>query len=1323
MKMTLIQYGVAILSGGLLASLWEPFSQSGNVWFALVPLLFLLRRRVSLKRSFGLGFTCGFVAWSVQLSWMLSLTETGGPWPLVVPALLGLSAVLAAYIGLFAFLAAFLRQKLSQQPGPIRILEGFIIEPVLWAGIECLRSHLFSGFAWNPLALATTSILPVAQIAAVGGSVALSALVVAVNGAITTIIERFWKSVLRQAPTQWSAKILLSLESVLPFVLFLIVFVWGYTRLQTYQQVPEKRVATVIVERTEVPSIFEEPFDTADFVLRKGKEIADLLPFFKADLWIWPESAISNVQFPNINLQRRLVALSQQADVPLFLGGLYLTADKEWYNAAMLITKEGFDYEQVYGKRHLVPFGEYIPFDRTFPWLQQFVPGGVACVAGEKVKMVTTPSGLRVGPLICFEDTVASVARESVLAGAEILVNMSNDAWYATSAEPEQHAQQAILRTIETGVPMVRSTNHGVNTVIDAVGRVQVIEGFPTRVAVTATPFALTYLRYGEMVFGVPCVMCVLGLIFMLLLGRFIPKRVVAVSAILLVCCMPMMAQANEALLPTAEMSLDDGNVNLAERTARTLLAKIGLTPEDRAKAEEILIRSALKKGEWDAAMKHIEACPELPANRRLAFTLAALSGKGDFAQVLKVYEESQVSTDDSWGVTALRYALLAAQELGKKLLAAQRFEEVHKAKGASDMVKAENALAWDAYLPNEASRAALLEGAQKADRGGVFLSCALALPKAYASVNPKPAIECLESLLALEGLSTTVEARLALTAAQLVTKREDKVTYARRAVSVAREERIRQESLHTLGNLLCDSPSTFTEGISHLNQAVVLNPSTSQAPFIQFKIAEALHASGDQLEALKAYNRYLESYDVPELAIPVRQGKGRLLCALERYDEALALFLEAADIAQTTELRLGLLTEAADAAMSAGRYSRAIDLYRQLLRDGARSGIRLSLARTLEAAGEKEASRKEYLAVREDVSSSETEIFTAAMRLAGMLLEEKRYTEALADYTRLTSELKEDTLLQQVYLERGRIYYLTEQLQNATADFNRVNQWGGEASEEARFFLVLCLYRQGEDEQARELADAYVKVFPDSPRIPDVVLWIAKSDFNRGEYTAAKKEFLTFAERWPNDVRVPNTLYLSARAAFQNQEYSTTVELVGRLAKTFPEAEVMPQARFLQAEALVEQARHAEARDLLEALIRRYPNADWIAEAYGLRGDCLAYTAIDDPERYNLALASYREAVLRLEDDLDISLMYLFRIGRVLERQNLRDDAAEQYTKLIYRVLNCPEISAVGKQWFQKALAQLRAIEVSRGNLSAFETLLRRVRRAQIPGVELPWY
>lgn len=1320
---TLVQCGVAILSGLFLASLWEPFNQPGNVWFALVPLLFLLRNTPSLKRSFGLGVLSGMVAWTGQLWWMLSLTEVGGPWPLVVPAWLALSLVMSLYMGLFALLTSYLRQRFSKAPGIARVGLVVCLEPILWAGTEAMRATLFTGFSWNPLALATTSILPIAQVAAVGGTVALSALVVAVNGAITSIIERFWWSVRHQGPKTWSEKVFLSAESVIPFAVLLVAFLWGSVRVREYYATPTERDAVMIVEYTENPSVFEGFFDAQGAMTKRVQEVAEIVSFFKADLWVWPESSINDTVFPNYAVQDKLAALSAKVGTPFLFGGLYWGDAGYWLNAAMMVSAGKFHYDQVYAKRHLVPFGEYVPFDKKFPWLQKFVPCGQSCAPGEKVKVVTTPSGLRVGPLICFEDTVASVARDSVNEGAQILVNMSNDSWYANSAEPEQHAQQAILRCIETGVPMVRSTNYGVNTAIDAVGRSRVIETIPTRLPVREKPFASLYLTWGEAVFGGPCAAFVLCLLCTIILRRMFTKKAAIIAAVLVIGCLPKVATAEALLLPMAEMAIDDDNVTLAERTAQTILNKIGLDVEERIKAEEILIRAALKRGEWDTVLKHVEGCPEMPANRRLAFMLAAYSGKGDFAQVLKLYDEAHISTEDVWGVTALRYGLLAAQEMGKKLLAAQRFAEVNAAKGATLLVKAENALAWDAYSPNEASRKALLEAAEKADRGGLFLTCALALPKSFATVDPTPALNCLEQLLALEGLSTTIEAQLALAAVALQADYEKKVALARRAATVAREERIRQESLFTLGQLLCEMPTTFKEGVEALNQAVILNPSTTQAPFIQFEIATALHEAGEAQEALKAYNRYLESYAVPALAVPVRQGKGRLLSTIGRNDEALAVFLEAAELATETDLRVGLLSEAADAAFAAGRYSRAIELYRLLLREGARTGIPLKLARTLEAAGDKEGARRGYIEVREDVSSSEDDVFTAVMRLAGMLLAEDRRTEALAEYTRLTTEIQRVDLIQQVYLERGRIYYLMDDLQKARVDFDYVSQTSGVAAEEARFFLVLTLYRLGEDVRARELANAYIEAYPDSPRFPDMILWIAKSDFNRGDYAASMTGFNAFAERWPTDSRVPNAMYLAARSAFQQQEYSTVVEQVRRLAQVHPQAEVIADARFLQAEALIELARHAEARDLLEALIRRYPNADWIAEAYGLRGDCLAYTAIDDPERYALALDSYREAFLRVEDDMDVSLMYQFRIGRVLERQQLRDDAAEQYTKMIYRVVNCPEISAEGKQWFQKALAQLRAIELSRGNLSAFETLLRRVRRAQIPGVELPWY
>jgi apolipoprotein N-acyltransferase len=1321
-KRTLIQFAIAGLSGLLLASLWAPFSQSGNVWFALVPLLLLLRGEITLKRAFGLGWFTGMISWCVQLSWMFCLTDNGGPWPLVVPALLGLSAVLSLYVGLFAIVAVIARRYLSKFDAVGRIAAVAVVEPMLWAATECLRATLFTGFAWNPLALASVHMLPVAQLAAVGGSCAVSAVLVAVNGAIASILERFWQNITHTGPTTWRDKFLRSVESSLPFVILLMLFLMGYARMAAYDKTPKTRNAVIAVQHTTAPCIFQQKTIPQPIWIAE-RETASLLPFFKADLWLWPESAVVGYYFPDPVAQWSLREFARTADTPLLVGGMYQRPDQKWYNAAMLITQDGLDTKQVYGKRHLVPFGEYIPFDKTFPWLQKFCPTGASCEPGDTVQMIQTPSGLKVGPLICFEDTVASVARESVLAGAEILVNMSNDAWYADSAEPAQHAQQAILRCIETGVPMMRSTNQGVNTVIDAVGRVHVIEkgSFPSRAPITEKPFAGAYLQWGELVFGAPCVLLLLGILFAVAMPRGMAKKVAAMLIVGFTLCFPSVSFATETLLPVAEMAIDDGNMSLAERAAQKIVASLGLSPEERARAEEILIRVALKQGAWDEALTRINACPYLSAERRLVFILAALTGKKDYAQVLIIYDESIVSTDTIWGVTALRYSLLAAQELGKKLLAAERFNAIQNAPGATETIKAENALEWDAYSPNEASRKALLTAAEKADQGGVYLKCALALPKAFATSDSASALGCIKRLLALKGLSSVIDAQLSLVAAELSKDTPEKITFARRAVKMARETEVRQKALSTLGGLLCSEEATFEEGLSYLNQAVALNPSAAVAPNIQLQIAEVLHAHRRTDEALKAYNRYLESYNLPALAVNVRQGKGRLLVMMERYDEALAAFLEASRFASTPDQRASLLLEAADAAAAAKRYPRAIELYRQLIRDGARAGIPLRLARCLEDYGQENAAIKEYQAIRDDAFASEQDVQMAVLRLGGIHCKAKRYTEAIAEYTVALQRLKQLELIAQVHLERGRTYYRIDNLPSALADFREVEESNSLSAEEARFFLVLCLYRLGDDAQARVLAEQYVQFYPNSIRIPDVALWIAKSDFNRGDYAAAQEEFISFAKRWPKEVRVANALYLAARSAYQNQNYSATVELVSQLAQQVPESEFIPNARFLQAEALVEQARHAEARDLLNALIRRYPNADWIAEAYGLQGDCLVYTAIDDPERYTLALNSYQEAVLRVEEDLDVSLKYLFRIGRVLERQNQRDEAAEQYTRLIYRVLNCPEISADGRQWFQKSLTRLHTIEAARGNLEAFDQLLYRVQRAQIQGLEYP--
>ena len=112
--------------------------------------------------------------------------------------------------------------------------------------------------------------------------------------------------------------------------------------------------------------------------------------------------------------------------------------------------------------------------------------------------------------------------------------------------------------------------------------------------------------------------------------------------------------------------------------------------------------------------------------------------------------------------------------------------------------------------------------------------------------------------------------------------------------------------------------------------------------------------------------------------------------------------------------------------------------------------------------------------------------------------------------------------------------------------------------------------------------------------------------------------------------------------------------------------------------------------------------------------------TATDDPGRYALASEAYREALTRL-DDPDIEIGYSFKLGRIFEKQQRRNDAAEQYTRLIYRVLAQPEnYSEKGLEWVRKAIARLRTIELARGNRSGFETLIRRIRQAELPGIIL---
>jgi apolipoprotein N-acyltransferase len=195
-------------------------------------------------------------------------------------------------------------------------------------------------------------------------------------------------------------------------------------------------------------------------------------------------------------------------------------------NSAFLFTP-GTNTVQVYRKKHLVPFGEYLPFDKTFTVLQRWAPIGFSCSPGREMTVFELGAGeagargepMRFSVLICFEDVFPYLAREAVQAGARFLVNQTNDAWFDGSHAHVQHMSHCVFRCVENRVPAVRCANSGVSCFIDTIGYIEDeevlertgwglgLQGFKvSRLRVPPGDKGPTfYARHGDLPFAAPC--------------------------------------------------------------------------------------------------------------------------------------------------------------------------------------------------------------------------------------------------------------------------------------------------------------------------------------------------------------------------------------------------------------------------------------------------------------------------------------------------------------------------------------------------------------------------------------------------------------------------------------------------------------------------------------------------------------------------------------------------------------------------------------------------------------------------------------------------
>jgi apolipoprotein N-acyltransferase len=518
----------AISSGLLCTACFPPFNQSWLCWFALTPLIAAIwfsernSKRLWL-RNLALGYVAGVVFFTATFSWFGSLGVLyANFW------LRGLSLLLSIYLGLnFAFWAWFIGLI---APGDFlaswRNLLTAFLAAIAWVAHEWVRGWLFSGFGWNGLGVALHENWPLIQIAELSGVTGLSFVIAFANViAVTTPIRLFREAQTHRVRPHFDLTLTLAgIVGVLAFGLY------------SAQIRPPAKILQVAAVQADIPQ--HEKFDpnfSAEVFERftRLSEIA-LRSSSPPDLLIWPESSMPDpVRDSNTESGSFLSRFSASAKTDLLLGTLDAESGHD-YNAALLISGST-QQMQVYRKIHLVPFGEYIPLRHSFPLFAavagKWVPGDFDAGRDHAVFELTN-SDVRIAPLICFEDTIGDLVRQFVLRGANLLVDVTNDAWFLHSGGSRQHLANAIFRCVETRRPMVRAANTGVTCFVNEFGRVTQIlqdetgstftEGVLTGEIKVPTEGELTfYARHGELFAKLCASLTVIAIVFGLVVRKF----------------------------------------------------------------------------------------------------------------------------------------------------------------------------------------------------------------------------------------------------------------------------------------------------------------------------------------------------------------------------------------------------------------------------------------------------------------------------------------------------------------------------------------------------------------------------------------------------------------------------------------------------------------------------------------------------------------------------------------------------------------------------------------------------------------------------------
>jgi apolipoprotein N-acyltransferase len=517
------------LLGGLLWWLAQPpVGWSALAWLAPLPWLAVIERLEPLSRRQWWGvWLAGGCYWLAALHWIrLPHPATVFGWPL-------LAGYMAVYLVLFVSISRRARQRLR---APL-----WLVAPVVWVGLEWVQLHFMSGFLMAGLSHTQAFSPEVIQVVDLAGAYGLSFLMVLCASGIYVM----WSGI------GWSQKLAGAGNALLTAVAIVFAMVPDRTfidqdgKAPTVALIQSNKLALWDAEPNRDQKIMDRMVALTEQAIAgrrsTGPQATAQSP--QPDLIIWPESMFRTAMLtfdgsrtppPEIAAEVAksagyaaydLQQLAQRFGVPFLvgldrfdqIGSARETPDYRMFNTAVITDARG-EILATYDKTHLVPFGEYIPFAEGLPALYFMTPMSAGMGAG--AGPVAMPLGkYTLSPSICYETVIPHVIRQHIAEltaqgkTPDVLVNITNDAWFWGSSELDMHLACAILRCVETRTPMVIAANGGLSAVIDASGNVRAIsERQKEQVLIETVPLDPRdsfYVRHGDWLAGSCAVLAV----------------------------------------------------------------------------------------------------------------------------------------------------------------------------------------------------------------------------------------------------------------------------------------------------------------------------------------------------------------------------------------------------------------------------------------------------------------------------------------------------------------------------------------------------------------------------------------------------------------------------------------------------------------------------------------------------------------------------------------------------------------------------------------------------------------------------------------------